>query len=161
VAAKAKKPGPHTVSPDWEGDGAMAQYIPNRCTSVANVTTLPRLTLPAYEPAWIHCLCSASHTASPISDFCCALPPTAPEGPFSGCQGSYGHCLFISAFMLASKIICDNTYSNKSWCIVGQEMFAPQEIIITSWSRRCATWSGNSMLIPRHCAILLAQAPIH
>jgi len=106
----------------------MAQYIPNRCTSVANITTLPRLTLPAYEPAWIHCLCSASHTASPISDFCCALPPTAPEGPFSGCQGSYGHCLFISAFMLASKIICDDTYSNKSWCIVGQGMFALREI---------------------------------
>jgi hypothetical protein len=71
--------------------------------------------------------------------------------------------------MLASKIICDDTYSNKSWCIVGQEMSVPQEIIITSWSRRCATWSGNTMSIPRHCAIfiivsntiLLAQAPIH
>ncbi|KAI9452195.1 hypothetical protein BJY52DRAFT_1109202, partial [Lactarius psammicola] len=30
----------------------------------------------------------------------------------------------ISAFMLASKIICDDTYSNKSWYIVGQGMFA-------------------------------------
>ncbi|KAG1901569.1 uncharacterized protein F5891DRAFT_950416, partial [Suillus fuscotomentosus] len=26
-----------------------------------------------------------------------------------------GHCLFISTFMLASKVICDDTYSNKSW----------------------------------------------
>ncbi len=29
--------------------------------------------------------------------------------------------------MLASKIICDDTYSNK-WCIIGQGMFALQEI---------------------------------
>ncbi|KAI9441963.1 hypothetical protein BJY52DRAFT_1128812, partial [Lactarius psammicola] len=42
-------------------------------------------------------------------------------------KGSSGHRLFISAFMLASKIICDDTYSNKSWCIVGQGMFALQE----------------------------------
>jgi hypothetical protein len=26
--------------------------------------------------------------------------------------------------MLALKIICDDTYSNKSWCIVSQGMFA-------------------------------------
>ena len=30
------------------------------------------------------------------------------------------HRPFISAFMTASKVICDDTYSNKSWCIVGQ-----------------------------------------
>ena len=30
--------------------------------------------------------------------------------------------------MLASKIICDDTYSNKSWCIVAQGMFALREI---------------------------------
>jgi len=30
--------------------------------------------------------------------------------------------------MLSSKIICDDTYSNKSWCIVGQGMFALREI---------------------------------
>ncbi|KAH9011581.1 hypothetical protein EDB85DRAFT_1817876, partial [Lactarius pseudohatsudake] len=41
---------------------------------------------------------------------------------------SSGHCLFISAFMLASN--CDDTYSNKSWflCIVVQGMFALREI---------------------------------
>ena len=38
------------------------------------------------------------------------------------------HRLFISAFMLSSKIICDDTYSNKSSCIVGQCKFALQEI---------------------------------
>jgi hypothetical protein len=33
-------------------------------------------------------------------------------------RGSSGHRLFISAFMLSSKVICDDTYSNKSWLIV-------------------------------------------
>ncbi|KAI0084022.1 hypothetical protein BDY19DRAFT_998106 [Irpex rosettiformis] len=40
---------------------------------------------------------------------------------FPAACGSSGHRLFISAFMLASKVICDDTYLNKSWSIVGQE----------------------------------------
>jgi hypothetical protein len=47
---------------------------------------------------------------------------------FPAAKGSSGHHLFILAFMLASKIICDDTYSNKSWCIVSQGMFALWEI---------------------------------
>ena len=47
---------------------------------------------------------------------------------FPAARGSSGHRLFISAFMLASKVICDDTYSNKSWSIVGQGMFALREI---------------------------------
>ncbi|KAG2363385.1 hypothetical protein BDR07DRAFT_1450747 [Suillus spraguei] len=47
---------------------------------------------------------------------------------FPTAQGSSSHCLFISAFMLASKVICDNTYSNKSWSIIAQGMFQLQEI---------------------------------
>ena len=47
---------------------------------------------------------------------------------FPAAKGSSGHRLFISAFMLASKIICDDTCSNKSWCIVGQGMFVLREI---------------------------------
>jgi hypothetical protein len=30
--------------------------------------------------------------------------------------------------MIASKVICDDTYSNKSWCVVGQGMFTLREI---------------------------------
>ncbi|KAI9433222.1 hypothetical protein H4582DRAFT_1820177, partial [Lactarius indigo] len=33
-------------------------------------------------------------------------------------KGPSGHRLFISAFMLALKVICDDTYLNKSCCIV-------------------------------------------
>jgi hypothetical protein len=43
-------------------------------------------------------------------------------------QGSSGHRLFISVFMIASKVICDDTYSNKSWSIVGHGMFQLREI---------------------------------
>lgn len=39
-----------------------------------------------------------------------------------------GHRLFISAFMIASKVICDDTYSNKLWSIVCQGTFQSQEI---------------------------------
>ncbi|KDQ06614.1 hypothetical protein BOTBODRAFT_86484, partial [Botryobasidium botryosum FD-172 SS1] len=46
-----------------------------------------------------------------------------PKGRFPTTCGSSGHRLFIPAFMIASKIICDDTYSNKSWCVVGQGMF--------------------------------------
>lgn len=47
---------------------------------------------------------------------------------FPAARGSSGHRLFISAFMLASKVICEDTYSNKSWSIVAQSMFALREI---------------------------------
>ena len=47
---------------------------------------------------------------------------------FPAAKGSSGQRLYISAFVLASKIICDDTYSNKSWCTVGQGMFALREI---------------------------------
>ncbi|KAG1733271.1 hypothetical protein EDB19DRAFT_1639790, partial [Suillus lakei] len=39
-----------------------------------------------------------------------------------------GDCLFVSAFMLTSKVICDDTYSNKTWSIVVQGMFQLCEI---------------------------------
>ncbi|KAL7421635.1 hypothetical protein Q5752_003404 [Cryptotrichosporon argae] len=47
---------------------------------------------------------------------------------FPAARGSSGHRLFISAFMIASKVHCDDTYSNQSWCIVAQKMFALKEI---------------------------------
>ncbi|KAI5981972.1 hypothetical protein EDD15DRAFT_2405847, partial [Pisolithus albus] len=47
---------------------------------------------------------------------------------FPTARGSSSHRLFISAFMLASKVICDDTYSNKSWSIVAQGMFQLREI---------------------------------
>ncbi|KAJ7865898.1 hypothetical protein B0H14DRAFT_3442703 [Mycena olivaceomarginata] len=61
------------------------------------------------------------------------IHPLAGETPrlkahFPTARGSSGHRLFISAFMIASKVICDDTYSNKSWSIVAQGMFTLREI---------------------------------
>ncbi|KAF9529701.1 hypothetical protein CPB83DRAFT_852012 [Crepidotus variabilis] len=47
---------------------------------------------------------------------------------FPSARGSSGHRLFISAYMISSKVMCDDTYSNKSWCIVAQGMFSLREI---------------------------------
>jgi hypothetical protein len=41
---------------------------------------------------------------------------------FPTARGSSGHRWFISAFMIASKVICDDTYSNKSWSSQIQEV---------------------------------------
>jgi hypothetical protein len=46
---------------------------------------------------------------------------------FPSAKGSSGHRLFISAFMIASKVMCDDTYSNKSWSVVAQ-IFSVREI---------------------------------
>ena len=47
---------------------------------------------------------------------------------FPTARGLSGHRLFVSAFMLASKVICDDTYSNKSRLIVAQGIFGLREI---------------------------------
>ncbi|KAK2463132.1 hypothetical protein APHAL10511_004787 [Amanita phalloides] len=47
---------------------------------------------------------------------------------FPSAKGSSGHRLFISAYMIASKVICDDTYSNKSWTIVAQGLFTLREV---------------------------------
>jgi len=47
---------------------------------------------------------------------------------FPSARGSSGHRLFISAYMISSKVMCDDTYSNKSWSIVAQGMFSLREV---------------------------------
>ncbi|KAF5360311.1 hypothetical protein D9758_009129 [Tetrapyrgos nigripes] len=47
---------------------------------------------------------------------------------FPTTRGHSGHRLFLTAFMIASKVICDDTYSNKSWSVVSQGMFTLREL---------------------------------
>ncbi|KAJ6551472.1 hypothetical protein B0H19DRAFT_1211187 [Mycena capillaripes] len=47
---------------------------------------------------------------------------------FPRARGTSGYRLFITAYMLASKVICDDTYSYKSWSIVAQGVFSLREI---------------------------------
>jgi hypothetical protein len=65
---------------------------------------------------------------TPSVTFCALFLLSRLKGRFPAARGSSGHRLFISAFMIASKVICDDTYSNKSWCVVGQGMFSLREI---------------------------------
>ena len=47
---------------------------------------------------------------------------------FPSAHGSSGHQLYLSAFMILSKVMCDDMYSNKSWSAVAQGMFNLQEM---------------------------------
>ncbi|KII83520.1 hypothetical protein PLICRDRAFT_180298 [Plicaturopsis crispa FD-325 SS-3] len=47
---------------------------------------------------------------------------------FPTVRGPSGHRLSICVSMIASKVMCDDTYSNKSWSMVAQKMFALREI---------------------------------
>jgi len=38
------------------------------------------------------------------------------------------HRLFLSSLMLSSKISMDDTYSNQSWTLVGQNLFSLREV---------------------------------
>ena len=58
----------------------------------------------------------------------CIVDAADKKAQFSAAHDFSGHCLFISTFMLTSKVICDNTYSNKSQSIIGQSMFALRDI---------------------------------
>ena len=60
--------------------------------------------------------------------------------------------LFKSAFMLASKIIFDDIYSNKSLCIVGQGMFALREI--NQMEREMCFYSTSSGSSSAQCRFL-------
>ncbi|ORX36622.1 cyclin-like protein, partial [Kockovaella imperatae] len=64
----------------------------------------------------------------PVVTFAALLLLQRLKSRFPAARGSSGHRLFISAFMIASKVICDDTYSNQSWGIVAQKMFALKEI---------------------------------
>ncbi|THU88841.1 hypothetical protein K435DRAFT_679112, partial [Dendrothele bispora CBS 962.96] len=52
----------------------------------------------------------------------------APEGLFPTAQGSLSHYSFILVLMIASKVICNDTYSSKSRSIITQDMFTLREI---------------------------------
>ena len=65
-----------------------------------------------------------------LSFVCLFLVPSVPRNspPLQKLGMRFIHCLLVSAFLIASKAIRDDTYSNKSWCIVGQGTFALREI---------------------------------
>ena len=100
-------------------------------TSLFQCPNIPTAVAPgAPTPALAHFVAYALHrTRLPsIVTFAALLLLQRLKTRFPAARGSSGHRLFISAFMIASKIICDDTYSNQSWGIVAQKMFALKEI---------------------------------
>ena len=66
---------------------------------------------------------------------------------FPTAKESSSHCSFISMLMLASKTICDNIYSNKSWCIIGRGMFTYREINQMETSSGSLTFSVDPLIM--------------
>ncbi|TEB16910.1 cyclin-like protein, partial [Coprinellus micaceus] len=92
---------------------------------------------PEYPPATTHSQAKLPHFIAyalhrtklhPSVTFAALILLQRLKARFPTARGSSGHRLFISAFMIASKVICDDTYSNKSWGIVAQGMFSLREI---------------------------------
>jgi len=65
---------------------------------------------------------------------------------FIAARGSSGHRLH---FMIASGVICDDTYSNKSWCIAGQGSPVPPGTNQTE-CEMCSYLSGDSTPNPAY-----------
>ncbi|KAI0038560.1 hypothetical protein FA95DRAFT_1457961, partial [Auriscalpium vulgare] len=47
---------------------------------------------------------------------------------FPGATGSSGQRLFITSFMIASKVLCDWTYSNQNWCRIARGAYVVRDI---------------------------------
>lgn len=100
-------------------------------SSLFQCPNIPTATHPgAPTPTLAHFVAYALHrTRLPsVVTFAALLLLHRLKARFPAARGSSGHRLFISAFMIASKVICDDTYSNQSWCIVGQKLFTLKEI---------------------------------
>lgn len=63
----------------------------------------------------VYCVFVTPHPSPSKRDVRRSLLVEPPQEPVSCCSLS-GHQLFISVFMIASKVICDDAYSNKSCC---------------------------------------------
>jgi hypothetical protein len=121
----------------------------------SHVQSTPYILGLKHETPTLHCLRSAPDETTIIRDLRVPGLTATTEGRFPTARGPLGHRLFISAFMVASKVICDDTYTNKSWSIVGQVCFSCERSI--RWSARRCPCSNIVMLLgyihPEHCNV--------
>ncbi|KAG8734375.1 hypothetical protein FRC10_011755 [Ceratobasidium sp. 414] len=90
----------------------------------------PATSQPAVTPSLAHFVAyTLHHTQLDLSVMFCALYLLSRlKNRFPAARGSSGYCLYITAFMVACKVICDGSYLNRSWYVVGQGMFTLREI---------------------------------
>ncbi|EIW54464.1 uncharacterized protein TRAVEDRAFT_52169 [Trametes versicolor FP-101664 SS1] len=130
----ARPPGAHAAVTDpYYGHEETAKLCSRFVTHLFTCPDLPPLSTsipPAPSPALGNFIAYALHRTRLHTSvtFAALYLLQRLKARFPAARGSSGHRLFISAFMIASKVICDDTYSNKSWSIVGQGMFALREI---------------------------------
>ncbi|KAA1474038.1 hypothetical protein DENSPDRAFT_764190, partial [Dentipellis sp. KUC8613] len=48
-------------------------------------------------------------------------------------HGTYGLRAFIPALMVASKMICEESYTITEWCTIAQDLLTKREIIKMEW----------------------------
>ncbi|WRT66371.1 uncharacterized protein IL334_003326 [Kwoniella shivajii] len=129
---KASKPAASRSSQDpFYGHEETAVMSARFITHLFQCPNIPTATAPgAPTPTLAHFVAYALHrTRLPsVVTFAALMLLQRLKQRYPAARGSSGHRLFISAFMIASKVICDDTYSNQSWSIVAQKMFALKEI---------------------------------
>ncbi|KAI0918996.1 hypothetical protein AcV5_002028 [Taiwanofungus camphoratus] len=133
MATRAAAPTSHTMPDPYYGHEEAAKLCARFVTHLFACPELPPLSTanpPAPSPPLALFIAYALHRTRLHSSvtFAALYLLQRLKARFPAARGSSGHRLFISAFMIASKVICDDTYSNKSWSIVGQGMFALREI---------------------------------
>ncbi|GFZ43902.1 hypothetical protein JCM24511_01622 [Saitozyma sp. JCM 24511] len=132
ATASAPSSRPPTRSSDpYYGHEETSVLCARFITSLFQCPNIPTATAPgAPQPTLAHFVAYALYrTRLPsIVTFAALQLLQRLKTRFPAARGSSGHRLFISAFMIASKVICDDTYSNQSWGIVAQKMFALKEI---------------------------------
>lgn len=131
ASAPSSRPPTRSSSDPYYGHEETAVLCARFITSLFQCPNIPTATAPgAPTPTLAHFVAYALHrTRLPsIVTFAALLLLQRLKAKFPAARGSSGHRLFISAFMISSKVICDDTYSNQSWGIVAQKMFALKEI---------------------------------
>ncbi|KAJ7931973.1 hypothetical protein B0H13DRAFT_2308120 [Mycena leptocephala] len=108
-------------------DFASIYYITNSWFSNVGGLNPEKATICILHQTFLDCP-RKSVEAAPSRDLCGPRLAAAPQARFPTARRSSGHRLFISAFMITSKVICDHTHSNKSWSIVPQGMLTLCEI---------------------------------
>ncbi|WVQ82381.1 hypothetical protein IAT38_004509 [Cryptococcus sp. DSM 104549] len=131
ASASSSRPPTRSTQDPFYGHEETAVMAARFITSLFQCPNIPTPTTPgAPTPTLAHFVAYALHrTRLPsIVTSAALLLLQRLKKRYPGARGSSGHRLFISAFMIASKVICDDTYSNQSWGIVAQKMFALKEI---------------------------------
>ncbi|KAG5652849.1 hypothetical protein H0H81_003412 [Sphagnurus paluster] len=126
----SQPPPPRAVDPFY-GHGDLAQLCARFITHLFDCPEVPPGPGPAKPQSSLpNFIAYGLHRTKlhPSVTFAALILLQRLKARFPTARGSSGHRLFISAFMIASKVICDDTYSNKSWGIVAQAMFTLREI---------------------------------